>query len=90
MQRVGALKNTGQNWTKEEIHVAVMRGPHKLALLEEAIAHLAAEATEKVAPNQARLVCYKKFKSDLPKKMKVSPILAIPHKSKAFRSILDL
>ena len=30
------------------------------------------------------------FKGDFPKKMKVSPIAEIPHKSKAFRSILDL
>ena len=67
-----------------------MRGPHKSALSEEAIAHFAAEAKEKVAPNQTRLVCYENFKDDFPTKMKVSPIAKIPHKSKAFRSILDL
>ena len=42
-----------------------------------------------MASNQARLVCYKIFKGDFPTKMKVSPIAEIPHKSKAFRSILD-
>ena len=81
---------TGQNWTKEEIHAAVMRGPHESALSEEAISHFAAEAKEKLASNQARLVCYKIFKGDFPKKKKVSPITAIPHKSKASTSILDL
>ena len=30
---------TGQHWTKEEIHAAVMRGPHESALAKEAIAH---------------------------------------------------
>ena len=30
---------TDQNWTKEEIHAAVMRSPHDSALAEEAIAH---------------------------------------------------
>ena len=43
-----------------------------------------------MALNQERLVCYKSFKGDFPTKMKVSPIVAIPHKSKSFRSILDL
>ena len=50
------------------------RGPHKSYLAEEASTHLAAESKEKVASNQARLVCYEKFKGDLPTKMKVSPI----------------
>ena len=39
-----------------------MRGPHESALAEESIAHFAAEAKEKVASNQARLVCYEKLK----------------------------
>ena len=82
--------NTGRNCTKEEIYAAVMRGTHESDLAEEAIAHFAAEAKEKLASNQARLVCYEKFKGNFPIKMKVSPIAEIPHKSKAFRSILDL
>ena len=67
-----------------------MRGPHKSALAGEAITNFTAEEKEKVASNQARLACYKNFKGYFPTKMKVSPIAAIPHKSKAFRSILDL
>ena len=39
----GCPINTGRNWTKEEIHAAVMRGPHESVLAEEAIAHFAAE-----------------------------------------------
>ena len=35
---------TDQNWTKEEIHAAVMRGPHESALEEGAIAHFEAKA----------------------------------------------
>ena len=68
----------------------MIRGPHESALAEEAIAHFAAEAKEKVASNQARLVCYEKIKGNFPTKMKVSPTAEIPHKSKSFRSILDL
>ena len=76
----GCPLKTGQDWTKEDINAAVMRGPHESALSEEVIA----------ASNQARLVCYKTFKGDFPAKMKVSQIAEIRHKSKAFRSILDL
>ena len=42
-----------------------------------------------MASNQARLVCYENFNGNFPTKMKVPPIAEIPHKSKAFRSILD-
>ena len=59
-------------------------------MAEEAIAHFASESKEKVASNQACLVCYEKFKGNFPTKMKVSPIAEIPKKSKIFRSILDL
>ena len=76
----GCPVKTGQNWTKEETHTAVMRDPHESALAEEAIAHLAAEAKEKVSSNQTRLVRYEKIKGDFPTKMKVSPIAEIPHK----------
>ena len=41
---VGCPVKTGRNYTKEKIHAAVMRGPHESALVEEAIAHFAAEA----------------------------------------------
>ena len=40
----GCPVKTGQNWTKEDIHAAVMRGPHESALAEEEIAHFTAEA----------------------------------------------
>ena len=68
----------------------MIRAPQESSLAEESISNFASEAKEKVESNQARLVCYKNFKGDLPTKMKVSPIVEIPHKSKAFRSILDL
>ena len=86
----GCPVKTGQNWTKEEIHAVVMRFSHYLALVEEEISHFAAEAKEKMASNQARLVCYNSSKGGFPTKINVSPIVAITHKSKAFRSILDL
>ena len=67
-----------------------MRGTHESALADEPIAHFSAEAKVKMASNQARLVLYDKIKGNIPTQIKVSPIAEIPHKSKAFRSILDL
>ena len=43
-----------------------------------------------MASKGARLVLYDDIKGNTPPKMKVSPIDAIPHKSKAFILILDL
>ncbi len=69
---------------------AVARGPHRSALSPKAIAHFKAEATEKVRTKQAQLVQWEDIKDNPPKELKISPIAAIPHKSKDFHSILDL
>ena len=86
----GCLVNTSRNWTKEEIDATVMKRPHESALSDNSVAHLAAEAKVKVASKWARLVLYDDIKCNIPPKMRVSPIAAIPHKSKACRLILDL
>ena len=69
---------------------AVDRGPHQSALSDEAITHFRAEVDEKIKSGQARLVAWDSIKDDPPGELKISPIAAIPHKSKQFRSILDL
>ena len=86
----GCPVKTGHNWSKEEIHAAVMRGPHESDFSKESIAHFAAEEKAKMASKQLHLVWYDMIKDNLPEQMKVFPITAIPHKSKAFPSILDL
>ena len=45
---------------------------------------------DKVAKGQARVVLWDDIKHDHPKQLKISPVAAIPHKSRAYRSILDL
>ena len=67
-----------------------MRGPHESDFAEEAIANFTAEAKGKVASKQTRLVLYDEIKRNFPEQMKVSPIEEIPHKSKAYISMLDL
>jgi hypothetical protein len=80
----------GNSWTKEEIWEVLKRGPHQSALMPEAIAHFAEVAAEKVRTYQARIVAWEDIKDNPPRELKISPITVIPHKSKAFLSILDL
>ena len=86
----GCPTRTGRNWPKEEIWEAVERGPHRSAMSPEALDHFAEEVKEKIRTKQACLVLWDDIKDDPPPQLKISPIAAIPHKSKAFRSILDL
>jgi hypothetical protein len=48
------------------------------------------EVTDKVAKGQACVVLWDDIKDNHPCQLKVSPMAAIPHKSRAYRSILDL
>jgi hypothetical protein len=86
----GCPTKTGKEWTLCEITQAVERGPHQSALSPEALEHFRIEANDKVIKGQARLVAWDTIRKNPPPQLKVSPIAAIPHKSKAFRSILDL
>jgi hypothetical protein len=87
---LGCPTKTGQPWTKEEMWEAVARGPHQSALSPDALQHFATEAEQKVRMGQAKLVLWDDIKDNPPRQLKISPIAAIPHKSKAYRSILDL
>ncbi len=86
----GCPTRTGKPWSKKEMWEAVARGPHKSAMLPEAIEHFRLKAIAKVNAGQAILVKWDNIKNNPPPQLKISPIVAIPHKSKAFRSILDL
>jgi hypothetical protein len=86
----GCPTQTGKPWSKEEMWEAVARGLHSSARSPEAIAHFKTEAAAKVQTNQARLVLWDSTKDNPPNELKISPITAIPHKSKDLQSILDL
>ena len=86
----GCPTRTGKPWTRDEMQAAIERGPHRSAMSDEAIAHFKAEVEEKVRIGQAKLVAWHTIKDDPPPELKISPIAAIPHKSKQFRSILVL
>jgi hypothetical protein len=86
----GCPTRTGTPWTQEQMKAAVDRGPHRSALTDDVIAHFRAEVDKKVKSGQAKLVAWDFIKDNPPVELKISPIAAIPHKSKQFRSILDL
>ena len=89
-EKFGCPTKTGRDWTLNEIQAAIDCGPHKSALEPEAIAHFAEEVADKVKKGQARVVLWDDIKHNHPRRLKVSPVAAIPHKSRAYRSILDL
>jgi hypothetical protein len=86
----GCPTQTGKPWSISEMEEAIAHGPHQSALTPEALEHVAVEIKEKVLSNQARVVEWDAIKDNPPTELKISPIMAIPHKSKAYRSILDL
>jgi len=85
----GCPTQTGCKWTKDELWEVVDRGPHRSATTPEAIEHFAEEIKEKLRTKQARLVPWDD-NDNPPPQLKISPIAAIPHKSKVFRLILYL
>jgi len=86
----GCPVDCGPEWSLEHIHAAVARGPHISAKSPETAASICAEMLEKVAQGYARIIRWDDIKDNLPKNIKISPIAAIPHKSRLFRTILDL
>jgi len=86
----GCPVNTGAQWTKDQIVAALERGPHMSALEPEAMQAFRDEVVEKVKLGQARIITWDDIKDNPPKELKLSPISQIPHKSRKFRTILDL
>ena len=74
----------------ELLEEALRRGAHPSAQQLEAATALRNETLEKVQQGFAHLISWKLLRKKLPAKLKLSPIAAIPHKSRAFRMILDL
>ncbi len=69
---------------------AVDRGPHPSARTPEAMAALRAETLERVEQGLSRLIPWSELLENLPENLKISPLAAVPHSSRAYRAILDL
>jgi len=77
-------------WTREHLEVAVNRGPHSSAKTPMAAKCLREEAREKEWQGQAWIIKWDDIKHAPHKNMKISPLAAVPHKSRTHRAILDL
>ncbi|KAL7533277.1 hypothetical protein ACHAWF_011989 [Thalassiosira exigua] len=86
----GCPAQTGRQWTREMLEAAVEKGPHKSAMEPEAMAYIQQEVEAKEKRGQAKVFIWDVIKDDPPPEMKISPLAAIPHKSRAYRAILDL
>ena len=86
----GCPVDVGRDWTLEELEAAVARGPHQSSREDDAIAQIQVEARQKERDGFAKIYLWEELKKNLPKKLKLSPLAMIPHKSRKYRAILDL
>jgi hypothetical protein len=82
--QMGCPTQTGSPWLKEEMWEVVQHGPHSSAMSPMALTHFAEEAVENVKAGQATIVEWDSIKDHPPPELKISPIAAIPHKSRGF------
>ena len=66
------------------------RGPQMSALVKKAVRKLHQEMNDKIVHKYARVLKWGDIKDNIPTKLNISPVEMIPHKSKAYRCILDL
>ncbi|EJK43806.1 hypothetical protein THAOC_37711 [Thalassiosira oceanica] len=86
----GCPVDAGPPWSTEQIQKAIERGPHISALAPDAMQAFRDEVTKKVEQGQVMIIAWDEIKDEVPEELKISPISQIPHKSRAFRTILDL
>jgi len=77
----GCPVDCGEPWTKEHLEVAVEHGQHMSATLLEAAAALQNEAMEKVEQGFAKIYNWDDIKGKPHPNLKISPLVAVPHKS---------
>ena len=80
----------GPDWDRTQIELLFKRGPHHSATSREEITQLRTETEDKCKHVYAHVVTWGALKNEVPKRLKISLVAMIPHKSKPFRCILDL
>ena len=86
----GCPVDCGPDWTPNTLNTAIHRGAHPSAQDPAAAAACRKEALERVADSCCRIINWNDIRDNPPHNLKISPIAAIPHKSRDFRMILDL
>ena len=72
------------------MQTAITHGAHPSAQNPEAALACRTEALERVKEGCCKIFKWEDIKHNPPANLKISPIAAIPHKSRQFRMILDL
>ena len=88
--RDGYTLDCGDDWTQEHIELMLQRGTHRSAFAKKAVRQLCQETADKITHKYTRMVKWGEIKTKIPKKLKISPVAMIPHKSKPYRCIMDL
>ena len=88
--KYGFPADCSPNWTKEHIEAAIFKGPHPSAHVPAALQALLNETDDKVQNGYPKVMGYGDIMHALPSKLKIPPVAMIPHKSRSFRTILDL
>ena len=86
----GCPVDCGRNWTLHEMQTAIDHGAHKSARDPVAAKSCRREALDRAAEGGCRIIKWSSIKDNPPPNLKISPIAAIPHKSRLYRMILDL
>jgi hypothetical protein len=86
----GCPVDCGDDWTLEQLEAAIRNGAHASANVPEAAAACKKEALERVNEGLCRLINWDDIKDNFPNNLKISPLAAVPHKSRLYRMILDL
>ena len=88
--RHGCPVDCGKAWDKDQIVAALRRSPHHGANSPQAITFLQAEVADKVRSGYAKVVKWGAIKHRIPRNLNISPVALVPHKSRQYRTILDL
>jgi hypothetical protein len=86
----GVDVDCGEDWTIEQIEMAIRQGPHRSALTKEAIELFAEDIEYQVKAGFSEVVLASDLMKDPPANLKVSPSAAVPQTNRRPRIILDL
>ena len=86
----GCPVNDGDNWSRQQLDDYLAYDNHASAKHPAAATAVRTEALAKVKDGSCFLVNWEDIKHNPPPNLKISPLAAIPHKSRDYRMILDL
>ena len=86
----GCPVDCGPPWTLPMLLAAIAKGAHPTARVPEAAKCCHQETLAKVDAGFARIINWADICDNHPPELKISPIAAVPHKSRIYRMILDL